>query len=133
MSKLLALTTALTMLAAAFSAPAAELKEGMHVPTVLVTVNLDGGIIALTNDRCEQSAAISVPFPFYAYATDKDGETHEGCWALPNEEGMPPDTDKAKIIRIVNVWFDGVVVPLPRDAFVDYAAIVEELPVERTN
>lgn len=71
----------------------------------LYAQNDAGGYTTLTKTACPNKE-ISEKFPYYTYATTQDGTKFEGCWALPNTEGIP-----ANAIPVVNIWFEGQVIP----------------------
>jgi len=76
-----------------------------------------GGIIAITTDVCEDQEAIKLGFTHRAYATEKDGKYHYGCWMRPDISDAPPSTNKMRILPVVNLYFDGSVYSFLQEQF----------------
>lgn len=85
--------------------------------------NQAGGVVALTDEPCAINAAQSKKFENRAYATEADGTLHEGCWIAP-DISEAPNHPSIKIIPIVNVWFDGIVVPFEQGLFSPISKVV---------
>lgn len=82
----------------------------------LFMANQAGGVVALTVEPCAIDAAKNKKFESRAYATEADGTKHEGCWIAP-DISEAPNHPGVKIIPIVNVWFDGIIVPFEQSLF----------------
>lgn len=78
------------------------------------------GIVYLTVGTCDDTAALAKGFKYYAYARDEGGIIHHGCWMppyKPTAEETSSISKDAKIIIIVNLWFDGAIYPFPNESF----------------
>lgn len=109
MKKLLALVAVLVSLPAT-SADYSEYKE-------LYMANQAGGDIVLTLEPCAFEDAKKLGFENRSYATVAGGKTiEEGCWTAPSLENAPQVLG-VKIIPIVNVWYDGIILPFEQNMF----------------
>lgn len=108
----------LALVAALFITPATA--EDYSQYKELFLVNQAGGVIALTVEPCQIPEAKG--FDSRAYATEGNGTKHEGCWMAPDISDAP-NYPGVKIIPIVNVWFDGVIVPLEQGLFAPIAKL----------
>lgn len=104
----------LALVAVLFSLPATAEDYSSHKE--LFMANQAGGVVALTVEPCAIEIAKSKKFEGRAYATEADGTIHEGCWIAP-DISEAPDYPGVKIIPIVNVWFEGVIVPYEQNLF----------------
>lgn len=110
----------LALVAALFITPATA--EDYTQYSELFTKNQDGGVIALQTTPCAVPDAVKKGFVYSSYATEGNGTKHEGCWISPSIEDAP-QLPGVKIIAIVNLWFDGVIVPLDQNLFVPLAKL----------
>ena len=108
MKKLLALVAVLFSLPA-ISADYSKYKE-------LYMANEAGGDVVLTLEPCTIADAKKQGFESRSYATEGNGTVHEGCWSAPGIEGAPAVAG-VTIIPIVNVYYDGIILPFPQDMF----------------
>lgn len=104
----------LTVVAVLFSLPVAA--EDYSTYKELYMANQAGGVVALTVEPCAIESAKAKHFDSRAYATEADGTRHEGCWIAP-DISEAPNHPSIKIIPIVNVWFDGIIVPFEQSLF----------------
>lgn len=82
----------------------------------LFFINQAGGAVVLVAEECTISGAKANGFEGQAYATEKDGTRHEGCWSMP-DTSEAPNHPSIKIIPIVNMYFDGEIVSFPQHLF----------------
>ena len=82
----LSIVVGLIMFLLTFSAPT---RAGV-LDTVMVLDNEDGGKIVLTLSPCDLPAGAPVEGAYAAYATDKDGGIHFGCWV---RDGVTVNTE----------------------------------------
>lgn len=108
MKKLLALVAVL------FSLPATSADYSTYKE--LYMANEAGGDIVLTLEPCAIKEAKDKGFESRSYATEGNGAVHEGCWAKPGIEDAP-QAQGITIIPLVNVYYDGIVLPFPQDMF----------------
>lgn len=78
--------------------------------------NEAGGIIAISQEKCKDKIALSKGFEYEAYATEKDGTKHNGCWMAP-DLSEAPNVPGVRIIPIVNMYFEGQVIMIPQNQF----------------
>lgn len=104
----------LTVVAVLFSLPVAA--EDYSTYKELYMANQAGGVVALTVEPCGIKEALDKKFESRAYATEANGTKHEGCWIAPDISDAP-NHPGVKIIPIVNVWFEGVIVPFDQSLF----------------
>ncbi|MEN6294314.1 MAG: hypothetical protein ABFD07_20160 [Methanobacterium sp.] len=104
----------LTVVAVLISLPVAAEDYSSH--DELFMANQAGGVVALTVEPCAVETAKIKHFDMRAYATEADGTRHEGCWMAP-DISEAPNHPSVKIIPIVNVWFDGIIVPFEQGLF----------------
>jgi len=88
----------------------------------LFMANQAGGVVALAVEPCTIEQAKLKKFEGRAYATEANGTKHEGCWIAP-DISEAPNVPNVKIIPIVNVWFEGVIVPYEQNLFVPIAKL----------
>lgn len=110
----------LTVVAVLISLPVAAENYSSH--TELYMANQAGGVVALTVEPCAVELAKIKHFEMRAYATEANGTKHEGCWISP-DISEAPNHPSIKIIPIVNVWFDGVIVPFEQNLFAPISKI----------
>ena len=109
MKKILALVAVFLSLPAT-SADYSEHKE-------LYMANQAGGDIVLTLEPCAFEAARKLGFENRSYATVAGGKImEEGCWLAPSI-AEAPQIEGVKIIPIVNVWYDGLILPFEQNQF----------------
>ena len=109
MKKILALVAALISLPAT-AADYSEHKE-------LYMANQAGGDIVLTLEPCAIEEAKKLGFTSRTYATVAGGKImEEGCWLSP-DISEAPQIQGVKIIPIVNVWYDGLILPFEQNMF----------------
>lgn len=83
----------------------------------LYMANEAGGDVVLTLEACAFPAATAKGFTNRSYATVAGGKImEEGCWFAPSTEGAP-QSEHVMIIPIVNVWYDGLILPFEQRAF----------------
>ena len=82
----------------------------------LFFINQAGGAVVLVAEECIIPGAKAKGFEGQAYATEKDGTRHEGCWSMPDTSEAPKHPS-IKIIPIVNMYFDGEIVSFPQHLF----------------
>lgn len=105
----------LTLVAVLLSLPAtaadySEYKE-------LYMANQAGGDIVLTLEPCAIPEAKKMGFENRTYATVAGGKImEEGCWTAPGIENAP-NVPGVTIIPIVNVWYDGLILPFAQNQF----------------
>lgn len=104
----------LVVMAVLFSYPA--IAEDYSTYKELFFTNQQGGAVVLTVEPCEIIAAKAKGFESRTYATEADGTKHEGCWMAPDISDAP-QYPGVKIIPIVNVWYDGEVIPFAQSLF----------------
>lgn len=110
----------LALVAALFITPATAEDYSSHKE--LFMSNQAGGVIALTVEPCAIEIAKNKKFESRAYATEANGTIHEGCWSAP-DISEAPNHPNIKIIPIVNIWFDGVIVPFEQGLFAPISKI----------
>lgn len=104
----------LSVVAVMFSLPVAAADYSTYKE--LYMANQAGGVVALTVEPCAIGPAKLKKFESRAYATEANGTIHEGCWIAPDISDAP-NHPSVKIIPIVNVWFNGVIVPYEQNLF----------------
>lgn len=104
----------LVLIAVLFSYPA--IAEDYSQYKELFFTNQAGGAVVLTVEPCEISEAKLKGFDSRSYATEADGTKHEGCWVAPDISDAP-QYPGVKIIPIVNVWYDGDIIPFEQRLF----------------
>ena len=104
----------LALVAVLFSLPATSADYSGYKE--LYMANEAGGDVVLTLEKCAIKEAVKKGFDLRAYATEGNGATHEGCWNKPSLEGAP-QAEGMTIIPLVNVYFDGIILPYAQDMF----------------
>lgn len=105
----------LALVAALISLPAISADYSEHKE--LYMANQAGGDIVLTLEPCAFEEAKKLGFTNRSYATVAGGKTmEEGCWLAPGIEGAP-NVPGVTIIPIVNVWYDGLILPFEQNQF----------------
>lgn len=92
----------------------------------LFVKNEAGGVIAVTQELCQDPKAKAKGFEYRGYATEKDGTLHEGCWTAPDVSDAP-NIPGVKIIPIVNIYFEGEVILMPQNKFKPMSQLKEAL------
>jgi hypothetical protein len=83
-----------------------------------------GGDLVLTIKKCVNEQ-VAIEHPFYAYATEKDGTVHRGCWVIPSIADAPKDPN-IKIIPVVNMyWETGERITYPSTLFNEREEAIE--------
>jgi hypothetical protein len=101
---------ALFISTSAISADYSEYKE-------LYMANQAGGDIVISLEDCAFPEAKAKGFTNRSYATMAGGKTmEEGCWMAPGIEDAP-SIQGVTIIPIVNVWYDGLILPFEQRQF----------------
>ena len=88
--------------------------------------NEAGGVIAISQELCKDKIALSKGFAYEAYATEKDGTKHEGCWMAP-DLSEAPNVPGVRIIPIVNMYFDGQVIMVAQNQFKPFSKLDNSL------
>jgi len=105
----------LALVAALLSLPATAADYSKHKE--LYMANQAGGDIVLTLEECAIDDAKTKGFTNRTYATVAGGKImEEGCWMAPGIEGAP-NVPGVTIIPIVNVWYDGLILPFEQRQF----------------
>ena len=105
MKKLLALVAVLLSLPAT-----AEPPQELYIE------NEAGGVIAITLEDCAIDR-FKKTYPMRAYATEGNGNKHEGCWFRPSIDDAPNDPN-IRIRAVVNtIWDTGDRTTLMADLF----------------
>ncbi len=104
----------LILMAVLVSFPA--IAEDYSLYKELFFANQAGGAVVLTVEPCAIVEAKTKGFDSRTYATEANGTKHEGCWVAPDISDAP-QYPGVKIIPIVNVWYDGVIVPFEQSLF----------------
>ena len=105
----------LALVAALISLPAISADYSEHKE--LYMANQAGGDIVLTLEPCAFEAAQKLGFTNRSYATVAGGKImEEGCWLAPSI-AEAPQIEGVKIIPIVNVWYDGLILPFEQNQF----------------
>lgn len=82
----------------------------------LFFINQAGGAVVVVAEPCTIPEAIAKGFEGKAYATEKDGTRHDGCWSMP-DTSEAPNHPSIKIIPIVNMYFEGEIASFPQNYF----------------
>jgi hypothetical protein len=88
--------------------------------------NEAGGVIAISQEACKDPVALKKGFEYKAYATEKDGTLHEGCWMAP-DISEAPNVPGVRIIPIVNMYFDGQVIMVAQNQFKPFSKLDNSL------
>ena len=105
----------LALVAVFLSLPATSADYSKHKE--LYMANQAGGDIVLTLEPCAFEAARKLGFENRSYATVAGGKImEEGCWLAPSI-AEAPQIEGVKIIPIVNVWYDGLILPFEQNMF----------------
>ena len=105
----------LALVAVLFSLPAISADYSEHKE--LYMANQAGGDVVLTLEECTITEAKAKGFTNRSYATVAGGKIiEEGCWLSSGLEGAP-NVPGVTIIPIVNVWYDGIILPFEQNMF----------------
>lgn len=105
----------LALVAVLVSLPAATADYSKHKE--LYMANQAGGDVVLTLEPCAITEAKKLGFENRSYATVAGGVIiEEGCWIAPSISGAPT-VPGVTIIPLVNVWYDGVILPFEQNLF----------------
>ena len=105
----------LALVAALLSLPATSADYSEHKE--LYMANQAGGDVVLTLEPCAIEEAKKLGFENRTYVTVAGGKTvEEGCWIAPGIDGAP-NVPGITIIPLVNVWYDGIILPFEQNQF----------------
>ena len=105
----------LALVAVLFSLPAISADYSTHKE--LYMANQAGGDVVLTLEPCAFEKAKKLGFENRSYATVAGGKIiEEGCWLSPGIEDAP-NVPGVTIIPIVNLWYDGLILPFEQSQF----------------
>lgn len=88
--------------------------------------NEAGGVIAISQDTCADAEALKRGFQYKAYATEKNGTIHHGCWMAP-DLSEAPNVPGVRIIPIVNMYFEGQVIMVAQNQFKPFSKLDNSL------